>query len=384
MKKLNFLSGLIVGAVLFGGITAAAASGVIANITSQLFFWNDSPVKLDAYNINGSNYIKLRDVAALFNADIIYDGTTNSVYINTVTEPEPEELPEPTVPDEPEEPSVETPDTEPEATAEPEYTKPEIIDGTAYAKEDYSAKANPEIFNDTYTKDAYNALRQSIVDIEEITAGTDEYGYNENYVYAHFIAEDSDFSTVGKTETSVKSAAARIAGYYDFTFGWEPFIRNLADYPGYRICRPFVRDTLEPANNATESFIQNLNGLTDKEKIRKIATYVSVSIVYKDDNVAGLNEVFTSTTPVNGVCGTYSSAFTYLCQRAGIPCLSILDNTHSWNEYYIDGRWYVSDIGYYDIARTDEMLFRTSYSRVDLNPELTRFIKELLVPGSTK
>jgi len=133
-----------------------------------------------------------------------------------------------------------------------------------------------------------------------------------------------------------------------------------------------------------ESFIQNLNGLTDKEKIKKIATYVSVSIVYKDDEVAGLNEVFTSTTPVNGICGTYSSAFTYLCQRAGIPCLSILDSTHAWNEFYIGGRWYVSDIGYYDITRTDDMLFRTSYSRIDPNPELTQFIKELLVPGSTK
>lgn len=381
MKKLNFLSGLILGAVLFGGTTAVAASGVIANITSQIFFWNDTPVKLDAYNINGSNYIKLRDVAALFNADIIYDGETNSVYINTKAvneQDEPMETPEAN------QPVIETENPEQENVQTAPTQKPEIIDGTPYSKEDYSLSANPEIFNDTYTKDAYNALRQSLVDIEEITADTDEYGYNENYVYAHFIAADSDFATVGKTETAVKSAAARIAGYYDFTFGWEPFIRNLSDYPGYRICRPYIRDTLEPANEATESFIQNLNGLTDKEKIKKIATYVSVSIVYKDDEVAGLNEVFTSTTPVNGICGTYSSAFTYLCQRAGIPCLSILDSTHAWNEFYIDGRWYVSDIGYYDITRTDDMLFRTSYSRIDPNPELTQFIKELLVPGSTK
>jgi len=381
MKKLNFLSGLILGAVLFGGITAVAASGVIANITSQIFFWNDTPVKLDAYNINGSNYIKLRDVAALFNADIIYDGETNSVYINTKAvneQDEPMETPEAN------QPVIETENPEQENVQTAPTQKSEIIDGTPYSKEDYSLSANPEIFNDTYTKDAYNALRQSLVDIEEITADTDEYGYNENYVYAHFIAADSDFATVGKTETAVKSAAARIAGYYDFTFGWEPFIRNLSDYPGYRICRPYIRDTLEPANEATESFIQNLNGLTDKEKIKKIATYVSVSIVYKDDEVAGLNEVFTSTTPVNGICGTYSSAFTYLCQRAGIPCLSILDSTHAWNEFYIGGRWYVSDIGYYDITRTDDMLFRTSYSRIDPNPELTQFIKELLVPGSTK
>lgn len=379
MKKLNFFAGLITGAILFGGVTAMAASGVIANITSQLFFWNNASVKLDAYNINGSNYIKLRDVAALFNADVIYDENTNSVYINTKALQD-----EPYAPSVPEEPSVKNPVTDHNASAGQEIRKPEIIDGTSYAKEDYSANANPVIFNETYTKDAYNALRQSIVDIEEITADTDEYGYNAGYVYAHFIAKDSDFSKVGKTETAVKSAAARIAGYYDFTFGWEPFIKNLGDYPGYRICRPFIRDALKAANEATEPFIENLSGLTDKEKIRRIADYVSASIVYKDDDVAGINEVFTSTSPVNGICGTYSSTFTYLCQRAGIPCLSVLDSTHSWNEFYADGKWYVSDIGYYDIARTEEMLFRTSYSRTDSNPELTRFIKELLVPGSTK
>ena len=357
MKKLNFLSGLIIGVTISCAFSVAAASGVIANITSQLFFLNDTKIELDAYNINGSNYIKLRDIAALFDTDIAYDEKTNSVYIGSHHDM---------------------------SIAEETQKKSETLDGTAYSKADYSQNANPEIFNDIYTKDAYNALYQSLSDIEEITQGTDEYGYNPSYVYAHFIAKDSDFSTVGKTETAVKSATARISAYYDFTFGWEPFIKNLSDYPGYRICRPFIRDALTPAKNATDTFIQNLSGLTDKEKIRKIADFVSVSIVYKDENVAGINEVFASSSPVNGICGTYASSFLYLCQRANIPCLTVVDDTHAWNWFYADGIWYVSDIGYYDITRTDEMLFRTSYSRYELNPELTRFVKELLVPGSTK
>ena len=355
MKKLNFLSGLIIGLAISCTISVAAASGIIANITSQLFFLNDTRVELEAYNINGSNYIKLRDAANLFNTEIEYDEKTNSVYIGSH-----------------------------QKDAVENYKKPEKLDGSAYAKMDYSQNANPEIFDDTYTKEAYNALYQSLADIEVITQGTDEYGYNPNYVYAHFVAEDSDFQTVGKTEAAVKSAAARISAYYDFTFGWEPFIKNLSDYPGYRICRPFVRDTLTPAKNATDTFIQNLSGLTDREKIRRIADYVSVSIVYKDEDVAGINEVFTSSSPVNGICGTYASSFLYLCQRAGIPCLTVVDDTHAWNWFYADGSWYVSDIGYYDITRTDEMLFRTSYQRRELNPELTKFVMELLVPGSTK
>ena len=106
-------------------------------------------------------------------------------------------------------------------------------------------------------------------------------------------------------------------------------------------------------------------------------------IVYKDENVAGINDVFTSNTPVNGICGTYANAFIYLCQRADIPCVTIKDATHAWNEVYIDGRWQIIDVSYYDVARTDESLFTTNYPRIDTTKEKTEFAKELLVPGST-
>jgi len=42
-----------------------------------------------------------------------------------------------------------------------------VLDGNAYAKEDYSQNANQAIFNEVYTKDAYNAIRQSLVDIRK-------------------------------------------------------------------------------------------------------------------------------------------------------------------------------------------------------------------------
>ena len=123
--------------------------------------------------------------------------------------------------------------------------------------------------------------------------------------------------------------------------------------------------------------------LSEKEKVKAIATYIADRIVYKDENVAGINDVFTSNTPVNGICGTYANAFIYLCQRADIPCVTIKDATHAWNEAYIDGRWQIIDVSYYDVARTDESLFTNSYPRIDTTKEKTEFAKELLVPGST-
>lgn len=60
----HFFVGFLCGAILFGGTTVMANSGVFAQITSQIFFLNGEKTELFAYNINGNNYVKLRDTAA--------------------------------------------------------------------------------------------------------------------------------------------------------------------------------------------------------------------------------------------------------------------------------------------------------------------------------
>ena len=181
----------------------------------------------------------------------------------------------------------------------------------------------------------------------------------------------------------MKSVANVLSGYYTYSFGAEPTVKNLYEYPGYRILKVQVNPKYESANTATDEFAGSIATLSEKEKVKAIATYITDRIVYKDENVAGINDVFTSSTPVNGICGTYANAFIYLCQRADIPCVTIKDATHAWNEAYIDGRWQIIDVSYYDVARTDELLFTNSYPRIDTTKEKTEFAKELLVPGST-
>jgi hypothetical protein len=378
MKRLsNFFIGFLCGAILFGGTIALANSGVLAQITTQLFFYNGEPIELLAYNINGNNYVKLRDAAALFGVDIEYVEDTNSVFIGKASEDVTTE--EITVPEMPEGTTEEIPIEVPLEQKDESIN----IDGTSFSREDFSSNANAQVFDDVYTREAYNTMRQTVADKTEIIQGSSGEGYNPDYKYAHYVDEEFTFETPGKTDIAMKSVAAVISGYYTYTFGAEPTVKNLYEYPGYRILKVQINPKYEAANKAMDEFIESLDGLSDREKVKRIAEYIADRIVYKDENVAGINDVFTADAPVNGICGTYSNSFIYLCQRADIPCVSIRDATHAWNEIYIDGTWKTVDISYYDVARIEESLFPTNYPRTDITREKTEFAKELLVPNST-
>lgn len=347
MSKIFAVS--IISVILMFGSKVFAAEIV----AGQEIYINGSKAEMSAINYNDNNYVKLRDIAKALNIEITYDTETNTVSINT------------------DKPYIE------------EKLKSTHIDGNSYAREDFSQKANPGIFNEVYTRDAYNAISQSIVDIKEITEYADENGYNPNYTYAHFIDEKATMSNSSETIEAMKSVTATMFGYYNLSFGYEPTIKNLYEYPGYRICKVQIHKHFEPANKATDSFISEISNLTDKEKIKRIADYICDRVAYKNEDVAGINKVFTGTAPVNAVCGTYADAFVYICQRAEIPCISVVDDIHAWNEVYVDGKWHTADISYYDIARSNEYLFPKSYPRTDINKQRTNFAKELLVPGST-
>ena len=61
MKKKDFALGILCGAMLFSGATAAAA-GITAEPSWQNIYVDGQQVSMTAYNIAGSNYVKLRDI----------------------------------------------------------------------------------------------------------------------------------------------------------------------------------------------------------------------------------------------------------------------------------------------------------------------------------
>ena len=75
------LLGFLAGAVLSGPATQAAA-GLMANPSSQSFYLGDRMIDLEAYSINGNNYVKLRDVGQAVGFGVDYDAASNSVIIS--------------------------------------------------------------------------------------------------------------------------------------------------------------------------------------------------------------------------------------------------------------------------------------------------------------
>ena len=70
-----FCTGIVLGATLFGGAAAYAAAGVMAERSGQAVYVDGQRVELEAYNIGGNNYVKLRDIGAAVDFNVYWDGS---------------------------------------------------------------------------------------------------------------------------------------------------------------------------------------------------------------------------------------------------------------------------------------------------------------------
>ena len=73
-------SGVLLGAAL---VPPAATAVLTAQPSDQRFVVDGKPVQIETYSINGSNYVKLRDVGRAANFGVTYDPQTNTVHIAT-------------------------------------------------------------------------------------------------------------------------------------------------------------------------------------------------------------------------------------------------------------------------------------------------------------
>lgn len=90
-KEIVLVTAGILAGIAISGPVAQAAAGLLANPSSQQFYLDGQRVNLRAYEINGSNYVKLRDIGQAVGFGVTYDAATNSVHINpdqTYTEEE--------------------------------------------------------------------------------------------------------------------------------------------------------------------------------------------------------------------------------------------------------------------------------------------------------
>ena len=96
MKKKDFALGILCGAMLFSGATAAA-TGVTAEPTWQNIYVDGEQVSMTAYNIAGNNYVKLRDIGQQVGFNMYWlDGVqidTDAPYTGVAPVQKSEELP---------------------------------------------------------------------------------------------------------------------------------------------------------------------------------------------------------------------------------------------------------------------------------------------------
>ena len=335
-KKLSvgFVTGFLTCFVLFGGTVAFAASGILAERSACRVFVDGREVQMEAYMIEGSNYLKLRDVGELVGFNVWWDGAvridSSSPYTGTA----------------------------PAGKSE----QPSITD--AAPAPDASAEANAAVFSGSYTREGFNALRQ-------VVTGAEKSG---------------SVMMTEETRQAMQKAAAAIS-----------------DWPGYQLNRTAdgmshftasYSTSYEDAAKFCQAFIDGLAEKGDRDKVKEIAFYVCDRLTY-DAGSTATPRVALSTMGVNkGNCMSYAHNFKFLCDMASIPCIFVHSADHQWNMVYVEGSWWHVDVSSIDVG--DNIQTR-AYSRVlydddyvqgasyrQTEPELTAFVKEVLVPGSTR
>ena len=124
MKKQIFtmLTGLLIGAALTGG-SAAVAAGIMAERSHHRVVVDGKEVQMEAYVINGNNYVKLRDMGKTVGFEVFWDSDAKCVQVKSGI-PYTGEAPAKAEPDKPES------HPEPTASANVDAMKQDIIDRT--------------------------------------------------------------------------------------------------------------------------------------------------------------------------------------------------------------------------------------------------------------
>jgi len=367
------MTGVLIGASLPSAVMAAE-DYLKAIPSPQEFFVDGHRVELEAYSIGGNNYVKLRDIGKAVDFSVSYDPFTNSVIV----------------------------------VSRSPYQEKTLIESPTSA--DYTAQVNSAVFTDYLTEEVYSTIRETLLTGQTTSFSSAVSGFKG-------LKYGDDEALLQKAEQALQQIKSVLA-----TLGPYPSYQLISETDGY-LCQVDYAELYAPAVAHTENFTASLNGLSEREKIKRIAWYVCDRLTYDKTCYAWPHEVLVQDSVARGACMSYAYSFQFLCRQAGIPCLLVTSDTHQWNTVYAEGKWWEVDVTaddcdavhfsvsgahgealeetYIIFDGTDE--FRNQYyvtaDRVlwdradrqylsddytDIQPEITAFAKELLVPGSTK
>lgn len=356
MKKgtaVIFAVGVFAGIALCGP-AAQAAGGLSASLSDQPIFVDGQRVWLEAYKIHGNNFVQLRDVGEAVGFNVYWDGAavqmeSGKPYTGVG-------------------PVVQTPPPAPAPTPIPQVPSGYTISTSHWSREDFSQQANPAVFTGVYDRALYNTIRQTLVD------------GGPGSTPAYTMVAKEDYGTV-----------KRLLGRMDGTRWLEHYVpenfTNYWQYLGYFAVSIKVPEQFQSARDFIQPAIAQANQLgSDREKVEYLHDYLCSLMSYDLKAVAVIPEIFAPHGgEIKGACGAYATAFSFLCGAADIPCFLVRSTDHSWNLVYADGRWLYVDASANDLHGNQNALLVETYPRhTDISPQATAFLKELLIPGSTK
>lgn len=110
----------------------------------------------------------------------------------------------------------------------------------------------------------------------------------------------------------------------------------------------FARSCKEELNRALYSF--PVEGETRYEKLKSIHDQLIMTTTYESTEGYIDYNAYGALVNHRAACQGYSQAFKLLCNREGIPCISVLiDSEHMWNYVQMDdGEWYAIDVTWDD------------------------------------
>lgn len=246
------------------------------------------------------------------------------------------------------------------------------ISQDSWSREDFSRQANSAVFTGFYTREVYNAMRQTLVDIEKQSS--------PDYQYAYTMVAKGDACS------AVWNLLGRMNGVLRYEHHVPENFANYWQYLDYFAMSAAMPDSYQDAYEFVQPIISTVSNLSDSQKVEELNDYLCTLLTYDRTATAAIRHTFAShSEELKAACGSYAEAFQFLCSAAGIPCIIITTDNHAWNLVYVNGEWLHVDVAANDVYRRHYILLSKTYpDHPDSEPEATAFLKELLAPGSTK
>lgn len=367
MKKTRSVALLLTGAVLGASLASPAANAAAeffqAQRTPHPIYVDGEQVELETYAIQGSNYVKLRDIGQSVGFQVYWDGSAAQIVSNQP------------------------------------YTGQPPAQAIPSAVPNHSDQVDQAVFTGYLTAEVYDVIREAT-----LTKQTTPFGSTLKNVQ-HIRWDDEEGLKQAEEERNQINAVLAALGPYP---GYE--MVSASDGSGY-LCEVRYTEVDAPAAEHIKNFIASLDGLSEREKIKRISWYVCDRIAYDKTCYVWPNEVLAQDGELRGACMSFAYSFQFLCNRAGIPCVFKRGGNHQWNSVYAEGRWWDVDVrgdnidgviytengvqtgerpfdGTDDFREqfyvTTDRILRDSGPFPDEQPEITRFAQEVRVPGSTK